>query len=94
MEEIYKKNEDFVYRVIAGETLLVPIRKAIKELQSIYSLNETACYIWENVDGKRSLAEIAQGMKLEFQLDDCDALEDIKEFIGKLKEIGAIQCLK
>lgn len=94
MDKIYKKNDDFVYRKIAGETLLVPIRNAIKELQSIYSFNETACYIWENIDGKQTLAEIVQEMKSDFALDNCDAQKDIEEFIGKLKEIGAIQCLK
>lgn len=93
MDKIYKKNEDFVYRKIAGETLLVPIRRAIKELQSIYSLNDTACFIWEKLDGKRTVAEIADILESGYQTDKNVLETDLKEFIEKLKAIGAVECL-
>ena len=94
MQEVYKKNGDFVYRNIAGETLLVPIRKAIKELQSIYTLNETACFIWEKIDGRRRLNEIAHLLSSEYNIDKICMETDILEFIRKLKDIGAVQCIR
>lgn len=92
-QEIYKKNSDFVYRTIAGETILVPIRKAIKKLQSIYSLNETACCIWQKLDGKQTLSEIAQSMLEEYEIDSVRLEVDMLECIGFLKKIGAVECL-
>mgnify|MGYP001606008563 CR=1 FL=1 len=94
MQEVYKKNGDFVYRNIAGETLLVPIRKAIKELQSIYTLNETACFIWEKIDGRRRLIEIAHLLSSEYNMDNNSSESDILEFVIKLKDIGAVQCIR
>ena len=94
MQKVYKKNSDFVYRNIAGETLLVPIRKAIKELQSIYMFNETACFIWEKIDGKHKLAKISHLLSLEYNMDNNSLEFDMLEFIRKLKDIGAVQCIR
>lgn len=93
MNEVYKKNSDFVYRRIAGETLLVPIRKAIRDLQSIYSFNETACSLWEKIDGQRTIAEILEVMEEEFEVDNASLRADTQELIEKLKAIGALQCV-
>lgn len=91
-EEVYKKNADFVYRDIAGETILVPIRKAIKQLQSIYSLNHTACAVWKAIDGKRRLKEIVDSIAGEYDTDQETIARDAAEFISRLKELGAIEC--
>lgn len=93
MQEIYKKSDDFVYRKIAGETILVPIRKAIKNLQSIYSLNETACRIWENIDGKHTLDKIIQSVESEYEIDKNTLEQDIKYILERLRQIGAIKCV-
>jgi len=93
MREVYAKNEDFVYRNIAGETILVPIRNEIKKLHSIYSLNETACFIWQKLDGKKTIAEIVRVLESEYEIVKSSLESDIKEFIERLKEIGALQCL-
>ena len=93
MQGIYKKSEDFIYRNIAGETILVPIRNAIKKLHSIYSLNETAYFIWQKINGKLTLAEVREAIESEYEIDKSSLESDMKEFIERLKEIGAIQCL-
>ena len=42
----YVRSESVVSRVIAGETLIIPVRKGVGDLASIYSLNEVASTIW------------------------------------------------
>jgi hypothetical protein len=48
----FSKKEDFVTREIAGETIIVPIRKQAGDLESIYTLNELGTTIWGMIDGK------------------------------------------
>ena len=54
----YQRDSNVVYREIAEERILVPIRKQVADMACIYVLNETGARIWELMDGQRSLAEI------------------------------------
>ena len=45
----YVRSDSVVSRVIAGETLIVPIRRGVGDLASIYSLNEIATAIWSAI---------------------------------------------
>ena len=38
--------------MIAGETIVVPIRGQVGDLESIYNLNEVGSVIWEMTDGQ------------------------------------------
>ena len=53
-------SEDVVSREIEGELIIVPIASGIGDLEDeLYTLNETGRAIWERLDGKRTLGEIA-----------------------------------
>ncbi len=43
--KFYAKKNDFVTRDIGGETIIVPIRDHVGDLESIYSLNEVGTLI-------------------------------------------------
>ena len=58
LTEKYRKNEDFVYRKIQDETILVPIKDNVGDMGSIYDLNEVAAFIWEHLDGEKRLLDI------------------------------------
>ena len=53
LNTVYKKSDSIVSRRIADEFILVSIRQNVGDLESIYTLNETAARIWELIDGKR-----------------------------------------
>jgi hypothetical protein len=82
-----------VSRQIAGEVILVPIRKNVGDLESIYTLNDTAAAIWALLDGKRSLAEIRDQMVVEFEVTAEEATQDLDELIAQLLDVGAVEKL-
>ena len=47
----YIKSGEFVTRAIAGETIVVPIKAGVGDLDSIYTLNEVGATIWGLIDG-------------------------------------------
>ena len=67
--EHYAKSPSIVYREIAGESILVPIRNNVGDLESIYTLNETASRVWELIDGDRSLGEIRDAIVDEYEVE-------------------------
>jgi len=60
LDKVYSKSDSIVSRKIAEEFILVPIRQNVGDLESIYTLNETAARIWELVDGKMKVEEIKE----------------------------------
>jgi len=91
MQTIFKHSPSIVSRSIAGEMILVPIRKNVGDLESIYTLNETGARIWELIDGQRSSADIHKQVEAEYEIDPVDAEQDLLELLENLLEEGALE---
>lgn len=89
-EKIYQKNPDFVQREIAGEFLLIPIRRQLNETNNLYVMNETGTTIWKFIDGRRSLAQIKSDLIKEFDVLEEQLEKDLVILIDDLISIQAI----
>jgi hypothetical protein len=87
---IYRQDDSIVSRRIEDEVILVPIRQNVADLGSIYTLNEVGAYIWEQIDGQRTTAEILPLVVGEFEIAEEEAQKDLTEFMQQLSAIGAI----
>ena len=86
----YQRTEAFVARAIAGETVLVPIRRQIGDLESIYTLNEVATFIWERLAEPATVAEIARALEDAFACDPAEMRKDLSAFLAEILDLGAI----
>lgn len=94
MQKTYSKNPDVVYRKIASEFILVPVRKKSADLNSIYLLNEIAGLIWELIDARRSLEEISRIVIETYDAGQEAIWNDLEYFLQQLIQIGAVQEIK
>ena len=85
---IYQRAENIVSRKIAGETILVPIRGKLADMQNIFTLNAVGAYIWNQLDGTKSLALILESVLDHFEVSRQEAEKDILEFMGRTAETG------
>jgi len=90
LDKVYKKSDSIVFRKIADEFILVPIRQNVGDLESISTLNEVAARIWELIDGKMKVREIKDKIVEEFEVTPQHAEKDLVEYLHQLKEIEAI----
>jgi hypothetical protein len=90
LQHRYLKDTSTITRHIAGETILVPIRQNLGDMESIYVLNETATRAWELIDGQRSLDQVCDQIVAEFDVDPQIARQDMIELAGQLEIIGAL----
>jgi hypothetical protein len=90
LDATYARDPDFVSRRIADEVLVLPIRKNLGDLESIYTLNEVGARIWELLDGRRTLREIRDVIVGEYQVTDQEATVDLETFVEHLTAIGAL----
>ena len=89
-KKIYKKNPDIVTRKIEEETILMPIYKSSKDIDSIYNLNPTAAQIWNLIDGKRSKAEIKKEIRKKYNVTEKKLDKEMKILFKDLKSIKAV----
>ena len=90
MDIRYAKNPDVVYRAIAGEHVLVPIRQKAVDLKSIFTLNDAAAFIWESVDGGRTVREIRDRVAEMFDVDADQAQADTAAILEQFAALGLV----
>ncbi len=90
-DKVYCKKEEVVSREIAGETILVPVHGKLADMQKIFSLNQTAEYIWQNLSGEKKLNDILEGVLSQFDVNKNKAEKDILEFITELISANLIE---
>lgn len=90
-ETCYTRGDDFVARDIAGETIIVPIRNGVGDLNAVYTLNEVGTRIWQLIDGRTSAPEITGTITDEYEIPETEALGDILEYLASLQEAGLIR---
>jgi hypothetical protein len=90
-EHVYAKSPDFVYREVAGEFILVPIRRRLNDVASLYVLNETGAALWRRIDGTRSAREIIDDFTQEFDVAPEQIEQDFGVLLEDLLSIQAIE---
>ena len=86
-----RRCEGVVARKIAGETILVPVRGNLADMQRIFCLDPVAAFVWEQLDGRRTLAQVRSGVVERFDVTAEQAGADIQEFVAELAEAALIQ---
>ncbi len=85
LEKVYASSEDIVSREIEGELLIVPLVSGIGDMEDeLFSLNETGKVIWERLDGRKSLSEVATELSAEFEAPVGEIEEDVVGFVEEL----------
>ncbi|MBI3634924.1 MAG: PqqD family protein [Candidatus Rokubacteria bacterium] len=87
----FARDPDFISRRVVDEVILLPIRKNMGDLESIYALNEVGARIWELLDGERSVGDVRDVLVGEFDVPAETLVEHVDEFVGHLESIGAIK---
>ena len=90
LNQHYQRNENFVFRRIEDETILVPIKDNVGDMGSIYSFNEIGALIWEHLDGAQDLAAIKDRIVAEYAVSSREVEGDMREFVTDLIEIEAV----
>lgn len=86
LASIYTPSPLIVARDTGDEYILVPVTDNIADMSSVYTLNSTGAFIWERLDGKRTVRDIIDEMEQEFEIDGKTALNDTLSFFTEMKD--------
>ena len=93
LQRRFTMDDAVVSRSIAGECILVPIRRKAGDLTSIYTLNEVGSRIWELVDGILMAEEISAVIEEEFDVNAAECRRDVVQFLEQLETLGAVKAV-
>jgi hypothetical protein len=72
-------------RIIDGEALLVNA-----EGGEILVLNECGAFLWQRLDGERTVAQLVEATCEEYEVDEPQARRDVQAFLEALRARGAL----
>ena len=90
LEKCFLKENNCVAREIAGETIIVPIKGRVGDLDSIYTLNEVGTLIWQLIDGQKNIGQIVQAVRQAYDVESEEVTRDTFDFLGSLEKAGLI----
>jgi hypothetical protein len=93
LTKCFSKESDFATRSILGETIIVPIKGGVGDLNSIYVLNELGTQIWGLIDGKSSINRMIEEICKAYDVGPEEAEKDTIEFINSLEGSGLIRSI-
>jgi hypothetical protein len=94
MIHVYRTAPDLVTRKVGDEAVIVPIRNRVGDLESVFTLNEVALSIWNLIDGRNTVSEIASRLSAEYEVESDEAAKDVEELLVRLLDAGLVEAVE
>lgn len=80
------RDPELVWRELDEELVIVrPSDGQIKVL------NGVGAFVWQSLDGRRAVGDLAELVSAEYEISAQEAKSDIEDFLGQLTEGGLVQ---
>jgi hypothetical protein len=87
---VFKHRGEFALRQVGNESILVPIRNRVGDLDSVYVFTSVAARIWSLLDGALDVDSVVETICTEYDVD-CDVVRaDLGELLGSLEAADLI----
>lgn len=86
-----RRSSNVVSRVVADEAIVVPIRRGVADLDSIYTFNESGTKLWGVIEAGGSVLELATFLQSEYRLTAEQASADAEMFLSDLAGEGLVE---
>lgn len=85
-DTVVSQSPSVVTRKTGNEFVLVPIANNIADMNSVYTLNETGAFLWEKIDGKKSIKDLIDALISEYDIDVETATADVLSFTEEMSK--------
>jgi hypothetical protein len=91
LDTCFAKEEDLVTRDVAGEKIIVPIKRHVGDLEGVFTLNELGAMIWQLINGQKTARELVAAVQDEYDVGAAEARKDVVDFLRSLEDAGLIR---
>ena len=90
LDTVYNKQPNFLSRRAGNEYVILDFRPDTPEKSPSHWLNSSGAYIWDLLDGKRTLKEILDILVCQFGILPQQGAEDLQALMLQLRAVGAV----
>ena len=87
---VFRRSKDVASRNVGTESILVPIRNNVGNLDFVYTLSAVAARIWSLLDGVQTADQIIDTICAEYDVDRDTARADFAALAADLAEVSLI----
>lgn len=87
---VFAHRGEFALRQVGSESILVPVRNHVGDLDSVYVFNAVGARIWPLLDGSRDVESIVGIICDEYDVEANVVRADLDELLGSLEAAGLI----
>ena len=91
LKNVISRAGNIVSRKTGTEYVLIPVTNNIADMNSVFTMNETGAFIWEEIDGKRSVGDLVKLLMEEYEVDYETAAADVSVLIDQMKDYLVIE---
>ncbi|MBC8507964.1 MAG: PqqD family protein [Chloroflexi bacterium] len=86
-----KRNDNIVLRNIGDTYILIPLVSGNISNRDMIILNETGCYIWEQLEEEYHLDELIVKVATHFGVNLENVIDDVTLFVNNLESLGLLK---
>lgn len=87
---VFAHRGEFALRQVGTESILVPVRNHVGDLDSVYVFTAVAARIWSLIDGERDVDSIVATISSEYDAEPNVIRADLDELLGSLEGASLI----
>ena len=87
IQTLFNIKSKFVAREVGNELILVPLIGNVAQMSEMFTMNETAKFIWENIKAETTVEDIENSMTDTFDIDAETARKDIESILLQLETL-------
>jgi hypothetical protein len=84
------KANGFVTRALGEETIVVPVRSGVANLETIFTMNSVGTAIWQAIDGTATVDALVRVVATQFDITESEAAPDVAAFVELLTAKGLV----
>ncbi len=84
LKRIAQKKNLFAQSTVGKETILVPLRDSVANMNEMVTLNEPGSFIWDKITISSTIESLTKEVVDNFEVDEQTAKTDINSFVQKL----------
>lgn len=85
-----KFKQECVLREVAGEHIVIPVVGLENQFKGIMTLNETAVFIWKQIEKEKEKEEIVAALLEEYDVEKEQAVRNVDNFCEQLEKLGIL----
>lgn len=87
-----KIKNGFELRDVCGENIIIAHGVENIDFTKVITLNESAAYLWKQMDGKEfTEADLVKALLEEYDVEEAQAQEDVKNLVASWKQAELVE---